>query len=290
MKIDAHQHFWSTQRPNDYGFLTPDAGVLYKDYLPADLRPHLQDNDIDYTILVQAAETEDETRWLLELAEKTGYVAGVVGWVNFDTDPESFQKALNGFRKHEKFVGVRPMLQDLPDDRFILRPRVLENLRTVANLDFPFELLVYPRHLPYVYEMLQRVPGLRAVIDHLAKPDIRSAKLDLWLFWMEQISTFPNVWCKLSGMVTEADHKSWKPEDFKPYVFPVMDCFGANRLMFGSDWPVCLQAATYGGVYRLLHDLLEQRAEKTGSNACKAIFGENAAAFYKLSPLNNKAG
>ena len=283
MRIDAHQHFWSTRRPNDYGFLTPAAGVLYNEYLPEGLKPGLEAAGIDHTVLVQAAETEEETQWLLDLVNEVDYVAGVVGWVDFDTDPETFAQRLSAFRKTPKFVGVRPMLQDLRDDRFILRPRVLENLKIVASLDFPFDILVYPKHLPHIYEMLQEVPRLRAVIDHLAKPEIRSHQIEPWFSWMRKISEFPNVWCKLSGMVTEADHKNWKQQDFEPYVHGILNAFGSGRLMYGSDWPVCLQAATYEQVYNLLRDVLRKLPEKLSDKQQEAIFGRNAAEFYKLN-------
>ena len=286
MKIDAHQHFWSTKRPNDYGFLTPAAGVLYKDYFPADLKPSLDAVGIDYTVLVQAAETEVETQWLLDLAENVDWIAGVVGWVNFDTDSDSFRRSLDAFRRHPKFIGVRPMLQDLADDLMILRPRVLENLKIVASLDFPFEILVYPKHLPHIYEMLQKVPLLRAVIDHLAKPEIRIHEIEPWLTWMQKISEFPNVWCKLSGMVTEADHKNWKQGDFEPYIHGILNAFGSGRLMYGSDWPVCLQAATYQQVYKLLSDILTRLPEPTDGVQLEGIFGKNAAKFYKLNFLS----
>jgi L-fuconolactonase len=283
MKIDAHQHFWSTKRPNDYGFLTPAAGVLYNEYLPTDLKPDLKVAGINYTVLVQAAETEEETQWLLDLVKDEHEVAGVVGWVDFDTDAETFTQRLNAFRENPKFIGVRPMLQDLPDDRFILRPRVLENLKVVASLDFPFDILIYPKHLPHIYEMLQEVPGLRAVIDHMAKPGIRIQEIESWLFWIKKISVFPNVWCKLSGMVTEADHKNWKQQDFVPYVQAIVNFFGSGRLMYGSDWPVCLQAATYKQVHHLLTDILGKLPEKLDDAQQDAIFGANAAKFYKLN-------
>ncbi|HVU53910.1 MAG TPA: amidohydrolase family protein [Puia sp.] len=283
MKIDAHQHFWSTRRPNDYGFLTKDAGILYHDYFPADLEPCLKAAGMQYTVLVQAAETEEETQWLLDLVKETDFVAGVVGWVNFDTDAGTFVQRLDTFRENPRFIGVRPMLQDLPDDGFILRPRVLENLKLVASLDLPFDILIYPKHLPPVYEMLQQVPGLRAVIDHLAKPPIRDNKLQPWLSWMQKISKFPNVWCKLSGMVTEADHKSWKQKDLIPYVRGVVDAFGSERLMFGSDWPVCLQAASYQQVYDLTAAVLDELS--ITSDQRERIFGGNAAKFYKLDDL-----
>lgn len=283
MRIDAHQHFWSTKRPNDYGFLVPAAGVLYNEYRPEDLKPVLDTVGIDYTVVVQAAETEEETNWLLDLVEEAEYVAGVVGWIDFDTDSGTFRKKLDHFRKYRKFIGVRPMLQDLPDDRFILRPGVLENLKIVADLDFPFDILIYPKHLPHIYEMLKKVPGLRAVIDHVAKPEIRNGKIEPWLSWMQKISQFPNVWCKLSGMVTEADHHSWEQRDFDPYIQGIAGTFGPMRLMFGSDWPVCLQAATYAQVYDLLIKGLEKLPERLNDAQQEAVFGGNASRFYKLN-------
>ena len=283
MKIDAHQHFWSIKRQNDYGFLTPTAGVLYNEYGPDDLKPILDAVGIDYTVLVQAAETEEETQWLLDLVKEVDFVAGVVGWVDFDTDPGTFTQRLSAFRENPKFVGVRPMLQDLHDDRFILRPRVLENLKIVASQDFSFDILVYPKHLPHIYEMLQEVPRLRAVIDHLAKPEIRSHQIEPWFSWMRKISEFPNVWCKLSGMVTEANHRNWKQQDFEPYVHGILNAFGSGRLMYGSDWPVCLHAATYAQVYDLLKDVLGKLPVKLSDKQQDAIFGGNAAEFYKLN-------
>lgn len=285
LRIDAHQHFWSTKRANDYGFLTPAAGVLYNEYFPADLKPSLDAAGIDCTILVQAAETEEETQWLLDLVRDVDYIAGVVGWVDFDTSPEVFNQRIDYFRANPKFAGVRPMLQDLADERYILRPRVLENLKTVASLDLPFDVLIYPKHLPHIYEMLQQVPGLRAVIDHLAKPEIRNHAIEPWLSWMQKIGGFPNVWCKLSGMVTEADHKNWKQADLEPYVYGILNAFGPGRLMYGSDWPVCLQAATYLRVYKLLRDILGELPESLSDAQQEAIFGGNAAKFYKLNLL-----
>lgn len=280
MKLDAHQHFWSLQRENDYGFLTPEAGVLYRDYAPDELAPLLAAHGIQYSIAVQAAETVQETLYLLELAERHEFVAGVVGWIDLEADSDSFMHVWNQLRQHRKFVGIRPMLQDLPDDRWILQPNVLENLRTLAAEQFPFDMLVYPRHLPYIAEMLEAVPGLRAVVDHAAKPPIRSGWSESWATWMRQISRFPHVWCKLSGMVTEADLQHWKPDDLAPYVDVVLDCFGPERVMFGSDWPVCLLAASYGQVYTTAEQLLRQRLDAA---ACEAVFGANAARFYNIT-------
>ncbi|HTE34340.1 MAG TPA: amidohydrolase family protein [Chryseolinea sp.] len=281
MKIDSHQHFWSVNRPNDYGFLVPEAGVLYRDYLPEDLQSHLIATGVSYTVLVQAAESLEETDYLLDIAAKTNFVGGVVGWINFDQITGAFEKQLQKFLRNPKFIGIRPMLQELPDDQFILKNQVIENVKLIASIDFPFDILVYPRHLPHIYEMLQKVPDLHAVIDHLAKPQIRSQQIDDWLNWMNKISTNTNVYCKLSGMVTEADHKLWQVEHFTPYVEAVINCFGAERSMFGSDWPVCLQAASYEQVVTLLEAALE-KIHMINKEKLEHIFGTNAASFYRL--------
>lgn len=282
MKVDAHQHFWSLKRTNDYGFLTPEAGVLYNDYLPGDLARDLADSGFDYSIAVQAAETTEETEWLFEITRDADFVAGVVGWLNMDASPDSFRRQLDNLRRYEKFLGVRPMLQGLDDDRFIVRPNVIENLKYLSTLNVPFEILVYPKHLPHVYEMLQAVPNLRAIIDHLAKPVIRKQEIEPWLTWMDKLGKFPNVWCKFSGMVTEADHGNWKRADFVPYVRGIVSSFGTDRLVFGSDWPVCLLAASYSQVVNLAKELVEELVPAPNAAAKDAIFGGNAIRFYDL--------
>src|SRR5690606_26757267 len=151
-----------------------------------------------------------------EICRDVSFIAGVIGWTDMDAAPDVFKREIDQLQQEKKFLGLRPMLQGLSDDRFILRPNVLQNLKHLATLDIPFELLVYPKHLPHVYEMMQLVPGLRAVIDHLAKPGIKNQEIEPWLSWMERLGTFTNLWCKVSGMVTEADHKHWKYEDFVP--------------------------------------------------------------------------
>lgn len=279
MRIDSHQHFWTTSRPNDYGFLTPAAGVLYRDYLPRDLEPQLEAAGIDGTVAVQAAPSDAETEWLLDLAESTEMVLGVVGWLEMDTEPDAFRRRLRELRRRRRFCGLRPMLQDLNDDRWILRPRVLSNLKTVAAEGVAFDILVYPRHLPFVCEMLDATPGLRAVVDHLAKPFIRRGEVQPWADWISRVAAHSNVLCKLSGMATEADHQSWRQQDFVPYVTHIAREFGPGRVMFGSDWPVCLQAASYAQVCAILEGALPEDFRPHR----EAVWGGNAAAFYGLS-------
>lgn len=276
MRIDSHQHYWTMER-HDYHWMTPAVPVLYCDYLPADLRPCLDRHGIDMTILVQAAQTVAETDFLLELAAGEDSIAGVVGWL--DMEAPDFAGQFERYRKHPGFVGLRPMLQDIEDDRWILRPKVLASLRLVAEADFPFEFLTFPRHLPFVLEALVAVPGLRAVIDHISKPEIRSGKMEPWRSAMAELAKQPNLYCKLSGMITEADHERWTVDDLRPYVEHVVECFGFDRLLFGSDWPVCLQAGSYDHVIGAVEQILSSRLNEENK---RKLFGENAAGFYKL--------
>jgi L-fuconolactonase len=277
MRIDSHQHYWKVDR-GDYHWMTPQVEVLYRDYLPADLQPSLLEHGIQKTIVVQAAQTRAETDFLLDLAAANDSIAGVVGWL--DMDSPGFEQQFEQYRKHIKFVGIRPMLQDIADDEWILRPRVLDSLRLMANADFPFEFLTHPRHLPFVLRVLDQVPGLRAVIDHISKPEIRAGKLEPWKNWIAQASLHKNLYCKLSGMITEADHQHWSVSDLRPYVEHVVECFGPDRVMFGSDWPVCLLAGNYDRMIAALQEIL---SPMLNAHIERKIFGENAQRFYKLS-------
>ncbi len=277
MKIDSHQHFWKVTR-GDYHWMNPDVPVLYRDYLPEDLRGILQECGIDKTILVQAAQTTAETSFLLELAGVHDFIAGVVGWLDLEsrTFPEQFAQ----FCANPKFIGIRPMLQDLPEDDWILRPRVIEALRLIARADFPFDFLTYTRHLPHVLKVLELVPQLRAVIDHASKPEIKAKKLEPWKTLMAEAARHPNLYCKVSGMITEADQQNWTTADLRPYVDHLVETFGWQRLMFGSDWPVCRLAGEYEQVLSAFHETL---APHLNERSRAAIFGANAERFYKLA-------
>ena len=277
MRIDGHQHFWRVER-GDYHWMDANVPVLCRDYLPDDLRPLLMKHAIDSTILVQAAQTVAETDFLLELAAENEFIAGVVGWL--DMDSEDFPSQFARYRKNPKFIGLRPMLQDLEDDGWILRPKVLKSLQLIADADFPFEFLTYTRHLPYVLNALEKVRPMRAVIDHVSKPEIRSQKLEPWKTYITQLAQHPNLYCKLSGMITEADHENWSAESLRPYISHVVDCFGWDRVIFGSDWPVCLLGGSYDQVVQVLTDAL---GTHMGEMEERKLFGENAARFYKLN-------
>jgi L-fuconolactonase len=276
MRIDAHQHFWKVSR-GDYHWMTPNLPVLYRDFMPEDLLPLLRQFRFDKTVLVQAAQTVDETDFLLGLAEKYDFIAGVVGWL--DLESEQFEQDFARYRKTAKFIGLRPMLQDLNDDGWICRPQVLRSLTRVAEAQFPFEFLTYTRHLPYVLRALQAVPGLHAVIDHVSKPEIKIRKTEPWKTLMAEAAQFPNLFCKLSGVITEADHRSWNLEDLRPYIEHVVTSFGWDRILFGSDWPVCLLAGEYERVYGAIQELL---SPDLNADREAKLFGQNAARFYQL--------
>lgn len=276
MRIDSHQHFWKASR-GDYHWMCPAVSLLCRDYLPEDLQPLLAKNKIDKTILVQAAQTKAETDFLLDLAARYEFIAGVIGWL--DMDSPNFPAELELYSKKPKFLGVRPMLQDLADDDWILRPQVVNSLKLIAERDIPFEFLTFTRHLPHVLKALEMVPHLRAVVDHVSKPEIKNRKLDPWRSLMADVATHKNVYCKLSGMITEADLKNWAPDDLRPYVEHALECFGTDRVMYGSDWPVCLLAGTYDKMINALQTILKPRLNAQQE---AAVFGGNAVRFYKL--------
>ena len=272
--IDAHQHFWRIGR-GDYGWMDGAGPILRRDYLPSDLQPTLRRLGVEKTVLVQAAPTVAETDFMLDLAEANDFIAGVVGWLDLESD--AFTDDLARLMKRPKFVGVRPMLQDLDDDRWILRPKVLDALGHIAKAGLAFDILVFPRHLPHVVEAMAAAPALRAVLDHMAKPPLASGKLESWRTDVARLAALPNVHCKVSGLVTEADHAGWTVANLAPAVEHVVACFGAGRLMWGSDWPVCRLASDYGEA--LAATMLALPATLRGD---AGLFGDNAERFYKL--------
>lgn len=276
MRIDAHQHYWRIQR-GDYGWITPEYPVLYRDYLPADLAPHLKAHQLDGTIMVQAAPTIAETEFILSLAERDDTILGVVGWLDL-FDP-AHREQYERFRRHPKFVGFRIMIQDMPDARRILEPAFVQALKGYADEGAAVDLLVRSSQLEPLVQLLEQVPYLRGVIDHIAKPRIRDREIEPWLGHMRTLARFPNLYCKLSGMVTEADHRNWKAEDFTVYIRHALDLFGPNRVLFGSDWPVCLLAAEYDEVVDVLTRALP---EDWGEHERARLFGLNARNVYRI--------
>ena len=276
MRIDSHQHFWQLSR-GDYGWLTKAAHPkIARDFLPADLTPLLAAGRIDQTILVQAAPTTAETEFLLTLASSTPAIAGVVGWADFEAHDAAAQIARLAANK--KFVGLRPMLQDLPDVEWILRPTLAPAIDAMKRAGLCFDALVKPRHLPALAEFVDRNGELRIVIDHGAKPDIAGGEIDLWAAYIRHIGRNSEARCKLSGLASEAG-PGWNAEILRPYVDVLLDAFGPGRLMWGSDWPVLNEV----GDYAAWLDLAETLTRQLTSSERDAIFGGTASAFYGLT-------
>jgi L-fuconolactonase len=273
--VDSHQHFWQVGR-FDYPWMSSELGVLYQDYLPAALEPALKRCGVDKTVLVQASNSLEETRWLLSLANQYPFIAGVVGWVDLMSDDVGHR--LDEFATHPLFKGVRHLVESEPADDWLNQPNVLRGLRVLATKGISYDLLVHTRQLKYARRVAEQCPELRLVVDHLAKPPIARAKISEWASEFKRIADCPNVSCKLSGLVTEADWKNWRVEELRPFVDKALEYFGSKRLMFGSDWPVCLLAATYDQVLESMQSLLAELNDEDRSR----IFGRNATDFYRL--------
>ena len=276
MRIDAHQHFWQYSA-EEYGWINNSMKKLKKDFLPEDLYPLIIDLEINGTIVVQARQTLEETQWLLQLSNQYDYIKGVVGWV--DLCNKNLPIQLEQFTKHSKFIGVRHVIHDESDDNFMLRRDFMNGMHELSHYDLSFDILIFPKHLQVTLDFVERFSDQRFVLDHLGKPFIRDRVLNPWKEKIRQLAEFPHVYCKLSGMITEADWFNWKSIDFLPYLDTVFEYFGTKRLLMGSDWPVCTLAGTYYQVYDIVLEYL-----KPFSNEERAgILGNNALSFYKIS-------
>ena len=272
MKLDAHQHFWSYDAAQ-YPWI-PRGSALHRDWLPGDLGPLLAAAGLDGCIAVQARQTAEESRWLLELAEHHAIIKGVVGWV--DLRAATVGEELAELARHPRFVGVRHVVQDEPDDGFMLGADFLRGIGALRAHKLTYDILIVPRQLPAAIALAKRFPEQPFVLDHIAKPGIKAGTLSPWREQIRELAKAPNVLCKISGMVTEADVKAWKPADFRPYLDVVFEAFGEDRLMYGSDWPVCLLAAEYAQVFALVRDCLAPLS----AEAQAKVLGGNAARFY----------
>jgi L-fuconolactonase len=273
MRIDAHQHFWRYNPARDT-WITDEMAVLKKDFLPQQLAHELAANGIQGSIAVQADQSEAETLFLLDLAGKHETIQGVVGWVNLCAD--NVAERLQAFSKWPKLCGFRHILQSEPDERFMLRPEFLRGIECLGDFGFTYDILVYAWQLPAVIELAAKFPDQLFVIDHIAKPSIKERRYLPWAQYLRTLAENKNVYCKVSGLVTEADWQHWTEQDFKPFLDLVFEVFGAGRLMFGSDWPVCLVAAGYSQVVQLIAGYTEHLPAADREK----IFGSNAASFY----------
>lgn len=274
MYIDAHQHFW-TYNPREYAWIDESMGTLRRDFLPADLQPLLEKSGFQGSVLVQVRQTLEETHWMLELAERHPFILGVVGWV--DLRSPRLAADLESLAGDTKLVGIRHIVQTEPDD-FLLQPDFLRGISLLEEFDLAYDILIYGKHLSVAAEFVSRFPRQRFVLDHLAKPPIKSAAVDEWAGGIRELASFSNVYAKVSGLVTEADWQSWKPEDFWLYFHVAFECFGPQRLMIGSDWPVCTLAASYERTINLARNYLDRVTPEER----EAVLGGNAIKFWRL--------
>jgi len=272
MRIDAHHHLWTLAR-GDYGWLTPALAPIYRDFTLADLAPHLSAARIDGTILVQAAPTEAETLFMLDIAERADVVRGVVGWTDFDA-PDGVAR-IDAMAVRPLLVGLRPMVQDIPDDDWLLGAALEPQLRAMAGHDLVFDALALPRHLSRLLRVVDRHGELQFVLDHCAKPHLKTGDIAVWRRDIAELAARQNIVCKLSGLVTEAG-PDWQLGDLRPAVDHVIKCFGPQRLLWGSDWPVLNLAGDYERWLEASQTLLADLTEDDKA----AIFGGNAARIY----------
>jgi len=275
MRIDAHQHFWIYNSVRD-AWIDDHMEVIRKNFLPKDLLPVLQENNMDGCVAVQADQSINETNFLLELANENDFIKGVVGWV--DLRMENLEEQLEQYVSFKKLKGFRHIVQAEKQADFLLRDDFCKGISLLQKHGFTYDILIYPKQLMVAIEFVKRFPEQFFVIDHLAKPNIRERKIGEWEKEIKLIAAFPNVYCKLSGMVTEADWGRWFVDDFKPYIEIVLENFGIDRVMFGSDWPVCLLAATY----KQCCEILEENTIYFSEEEKRKLWGENAIRFYNL--------
>lgn len=275
MTIDSHQHFWK-YTPAEYPWMKPEWPIR-RDFLPPDLAPLLKAAGLDGCVAVQAQQTVAEARWLLSLADAHPIIKGVVGWVDLQSD--RVEEQLAELARHPRFVGVRHVVQDEPDDNFMLRPAFQRGIGKLRQFNLAYDLLVFPKQLPAAIRLVANFPEQRFVLDHIAKPPIAAGTLSPWREQLRELAKAPNVWCKVSGMVTEAKWDGWRADDFRPYLDVVFAAFGVERLMFGTDWPV----ATLAGSYEQVHRLAADYTQSLTAEARAQFFGGNAAEFYRLA-------
>lgn len=274
-RIDAHQHFWQLAR-GDYSWLTPDLKTIYRDFLPVDIYPLLEESGIDATVAVQAAPTVAETEYLLALARQNDFILGVVGWADF-TAPNAAQQ-IAALADDPALVGLRPMIQDIADNDWMLGDALTPAFEALIDADLTFDALVKPWHLKNLNRLLARHSDMRVVVDHGAKPQIRDGSLDGWADDMAALARDTSAWCKLSGLVTEAD-ADWSVDTLRPVVEHLLSSFGPDRLIWGSDWPVCTLAAGYGQWMEATDSLLAA----VSPSGRDAILGGNAIRAYRLA-------
>lgn len=275
MRIDSHQHFWK-YNTESHSWIDDDMAVIRKDFLPKDLKIIYNENNIDGCVAVQADQTIEETEFLIDLATKNDFIKGVVGWVDFRAD--NIDEVLKSYSRNTKVKGFRHIVQGESDHNFLLRQDFINGISKLEKYNFTYDILVFPHQLGAVLEFVKQFPNINFVIDHIAKPYIKDGYYDGWATLISAIAKYPNVYCKLSGMTTEADFKNWTKEQLKPYMELIISAFGTNRVMFGSDWPVCLVA----GNYKKTKEIVTEFITNLSSEEQDAVMGLNAVKFYNL--------
>jgi len=274
-KIDSHQHFWKFDPVRD-SWIGDTMSVIQRDFMPADLKPILDKHGIDGCIAVQADQSEAETDFLHGLALENDFIKGVVGWI--DLRAADIGKNIEKYLSYTRLKGFRHVLQGEADRALMLNPQFMSGMRMLKRHDFTYDILVFPDQLGYTYQFVKTFDGHRLVIDHIAKPDIKNHNIEKWEKGIRAVAQYENVYCKVSGMVTEADWYNWVLDDFKPYLDVIFEAFGAQRLMFGSDWPVCNVA----GGYQQMLSIVKNYTSKLSVDEQAAFWGLNATRFYKL--------
>ncbi|WP_281632977.1 amidohydrolase family protein [Flavobacterium luteolum] len=273
-RIDSHQHFWKFDPVRD-SWIDETMQNIQRDFLPEDLQPLLNANQFEGCVAVQASQSEEETHFLLDLASKNDFIKGVVGWI--DLRNENIAERLQFFSDQKKLKGFRHVVQGEADD-FMFGKEFRRGIAALKPFNYTYDILIFERQLPAAISLVQDFPNQKFVIDHIAKPNIKSGSIDSWKNGIEEIAKYENVWCKISGMVTEADWKNWKPEDLKPYLDVIFENFAVDKLMYGSDWPVLNVASDYNEVVKTLEDYISKFSIEDQNK----IWFENAKEFYKL--------
>ncbi len=276
MKIDSHQHFWLFNEERD-SWINEEMEVIKRDFMPEDLEPLLLEQDFDGCVAVQAAQDDAQTEFLLSLADQNDFIKGVVGWI--DLQSSGLEEKLSTYSDKKLLKGFRHVLQDEPEDDYMLRPAFMKGVKMLANYDYTYDILIFPRHLKNALIFAQSLKNQRLVIDHMAKPYIKDGLIDDWKRDIQAFKGLDHVSCKVSGIITEADWHHWRQEDLRPYLDVAFEVFGTSRLMFGSDWPVSLLAGNYPEVTAVLNRYLESFSKDEKDK----IMGRNATRFYKLS-------
>ncbi len=276
MKIDSHQHFWQ-YHPVKHSWINDDMKVLQQDYLPSDLKKVYQENAIDGCVAVQADQSEIETDFLIDLANENEFIKGIVGWI--DLRAENLEERLQHYSKFDIIKGFRHVVQDEPDPNFIIGDSFKNGIALLHQYNFTYDILIFPHQLRASLKLIEEFPEHKFVIDHIAKPSIKNGDIKEWETLIREIAKHRNVYCKVSGMVTEADWAHWKYDDFVPYLDVVFDAFSTKRIMYGSDWPVCL----LGGDYSSIKSIIEEYIKNLSAEQQEEIMGGNAIKFYQLS-------